>query len=82
MALMMMTSLVLAAVQPLPSEPRAAAPATESEKMICKHQALTGTRFAKKICYTKADWDAKAEADRRALAEMTGNTVQRESKRD
>ena len=82
MATVSMAWLALAAAQPVPSEPRATPPAADSEKMICKHQALTGTRFAKKICYTKADWDAKAEADRRALAEMTGNTVQRESKRD
>jgi hypothetical protein len=65
-----------------PATPAGATVATPETKMVCKRQALTGTRFAKKICYSAAQWDEKAEADRRAMAEMTGNTVQRESGRN
>jgi hypothetical protein len=66
---------------PLPS-PTASTPARADDKMVCKRQAQTGTRFAKKICYTVAQWDAMAEADRRMLAETIGATAQRESGRN
>jgi hypothetical protein len=41
----------------------------DSEDKICKRQAKTGTRFASKICYTKAQWEEITEANKRAAAE-------------
>ena len=41
----------------------------DGEDKICKRQAKTGTRFASKVCYTKAQWEEIAEANKRAAAE-------------
>lgn len=75
------------AASPVPATTTAAvtteaAPVAAADRMICKRQALTGTRFAKKICYTSAQWDARAEADRRAIEEATSRAIQRDSGRD
>ena len=40
-----------------------------AQDMVCKRQAKTGTRFASKICYTKAQWEEITEANKRAAAE-------------
>ena len=60
----------------------ATAKAADPERMVCKRQALTGTRFARKICFSRAEWDAQAEQDRRALAEATSGQVQRDTGRN
>ena len=52
---------------PAASAPVAADAKQEPEDpMICKNRAITGTRFAKKACMPKSEWDAmtaKAEQD-------------------
>ena len=40
-----------------------------SQEIVCKRQAKTGTRFASKVCHTKAEWAEIAEANKRAAAE-------------
>lgn len=42
----------------------------DASKLICKSQKDTGTRFAKKKCMTKAQWDAVAEQHKRDAKEM------------
>jgi hypothetical protein len=43
----------------------AAAPhANDDDKVICKTEEVTGSRFPKRLCDTKAGWDAKARAAR------------------
>ena len=39
-------------------------PADDGNKMVCTREIPTNTRFAKKICMTKAQRDAIAERDR------------------
>ena len=39
------------------------------DEMVCKRQAKTGTRFASKICHTRAQWAEITEANKRAAAE-------------
>ena len=34
----------------------------EKERLVCKRFAKTGTRVKKKVCRTRAEWDAIAEA--------------------
>ncbi|APZ99560.1 hypothetical protein BWQ93_14505 [Sphingopyxis sp. QXT-31] len=61
---------------PLLSVPALASPNDEEavavdpkDKLVCKRQQATGTRFFKKICKTAAQWDALAEQHRRDLRE-------------
>lgn len=35
------------------------------DKLICKKEAKTGTRFPTKICHTRAEWDAISEQNKR-----------------
>lgn len=39
----------------------------DGERMVCKYQLQTGTRFKTKICKTAAEWEAMAEAHREGL---------------
>lgn len=43
--------------------------AKPEEKLVCKKQQQTGTRFGKRICHTAAQWDEISEAHRRTMAE-------------
>lgn len=42
-----------------PSVVAAAKPVT-AEKPICRSEETTGSRFSKRVCHTKADWNAMA----------------------
>ncbi|MET0589065.1 MAG: hypothetical protein ABWZ75_11150 [Novosphingobium sp.] len=44
--------------------------AEEADPIVCKQQARTNTRFAKKVCMRKSEADARAKADQRAADEM------------
>lgn len=48
----------------------AASDSSATTKVICKNLQQTGSRFAKKTCRTKSEWDAMAEAARRRGEEM------------
>ena len=54
------------------SMPNAAAKtrAETKERMICKSEPETGTRFQRKTCRTAVEWDEIAEANRQAASEM------------
>jgi hypothetical protein len=63
----------------------AAASASESqddgERLVCKNQAKTGTRFAKRVCRTRDQWEAMREnARRQAEEEFNRRTI--ETRRD
>lgn len=47
--------------------PKAAKP--EDQKVVCKREAKTGTRFPSKICKTRAQWTEITEATKRMAAE-------------
>jgi hypothetical protein len=39
-----------------PSAP-AAKPADDPDKVVCREEPVTGSRFTRRICMTKAEWD-------------------------
>ena len=39
------------------------------DRIVCKRYKQTGTRFENKVCKPASEWEAIAEAHRRALAE-------------
>ena len=43
--------------------------AQDLDKVICKQRPQTNTRFKRKICMTRGEWDAAAEAAKRQAAE-------------
>ncbi|MES3057538.1 hypothetical protein O6V14_18035 [Sphingomonas faeni] len=60
------------AQQPVPATPsaepnEAAAKPTPIEKPICRSEETTGSRFSKKVCRTKAEWNAMAADGAAAL---------------
>jgi hypothetical protein len=67
---MILVSLALTlAAADAPAKP----PADPSQQMVCRRETLTGTRFGRKICLTKAQREATAEADYKAMQEMRQN---------
>ena len=65
------------------SSPSFAEPATASipngrdlqNKVVCKYELKTGTRFKERSCRTVKDWDAMREQHMRDAKEMAGPTV-------
>lgn len=48
---------------------------SEKGKLVCKSERRTGTRFPKRTCYRKADWDKITDANRRAAEELLNTKV-------
>jgi hypothetical protein len=47
----------------------------DPDRVICKNQAITGSRFIKRICMTRADWNEqtrKTQEAERKLGESAG----------
>jgi len=55
-----------AALAPAP----APAAKADKERQICKTEALAGSRVPKKVCATKAEWEARRQDDREQLDKM------------
>lgn len=74
-----MLALLIAAAAPAASSPDTdAAVTTEAkaeDKMICKEQAQTNSRFRKKICHKQSEWAAIAEENKRNYAEQRDRPV-------
>lgn len=45
-------------------------PLEADQRVVCKKQKATGTRFEKKTCMTARQWEATREQNRRDLKEM------------
>lgn len=58
---------------PVSEAPAQATPAatetvkSDKDRMVCKTEALAGSRVPKKICATKGEWDSRRQADRDQL---------------
>jgi hypothetical protein len=50
----------------------------DPDEMICKLEDQTNTRFKKKVCMTRRDREALAEAQKRDLNEMVSRSVMRD----
>lgn len=46
--------------------------AEADDAMVCKKTTVVGSKFNKRVCATKAEWAARAEADR-----LTTDSIQR-----
>jgi hypothetical protein len=73
-----------AAQPPVPAAAPAApapapAPAAQSKKdMICKSEQTTGSRFPTKVCYSKAEYEAKQRLDQQQLRQSQTGGLQRQ----
>ena len=45
-------------------------PMIESDQIICRRMRLTGTKFARKVCGTRAEFEARAVRDQEMWREM------------
>ncbi len=68
-----------AAAETAPADAAAtpAAPVAKSDKdrMVCKTEALAGSRVPKKVCATKGEWDARRQADRDQLEKAQKSAI-------
>lgn len=60
----MLTTLLLLALASQQTEPT---PPPAKEKKICRAEQETGSRVGKRVCRTKAEWDAIADQGNRDL---------------
>lgn len=76
-----MLALLIAAAAPTASSPdtetdaAGTAEAKAEDRMICKEQAQTNSRFRKKICHKQSEWAAIAEENKRSYAEQRDRPV-------
>ncbi|HEX8527550.1 hypothetical protein [Allosphingosinicella sp.] len=52
------------------ADPVGAPGANSRDERVCRQRAKTGTRFATRVCHTRAQWERITEENRRAAAEM------------
>lgn len=57
--------------------PPAAAKANKEDK-VCKIEQVTGSRFPKKVCYSKADYEERRRLDQDHLRENQTGGLQRQ----
>ena len=64
----------LALVSPVSAQAGSTA-TTPEDRVVCKYQTATGTKFKTKICKTHKEWEAMREQNRRDLKEMIDRPV-------
>ncbi|MDO8912546.1 MAG: hypothetical protein Q8N10_11585 [Phenylobacterium sp.] len=73
---LLMSAALSGADQPAAATPQAipvAAPLNKGEqriKMVCRQEAPTGTRLAKRTCLSLEDWKRRSEEDQEAMRQM------------
>lgn len=60
-----------------PQTPPPAA-AKAKEEMICKSEQVTGSRFTHKVCYSKAEYEARQRLQQEQLRESQSSGLQRQ----
>ncbi|MBA4010342.1 MAG: hypothetical protein C0481_00620 [Phenylobacterium sp.] len=55
----------------IPPAPAKAAP--KEEKVVCKYEAETGSRFSKKVCLTPSQMKIRRDEARKALSDIQTN---------
>jgi hypothetical protein len=73
-AVAVVMALALATPSAAQLSPTATAP-DSSDRMVCKSEIRTGTRFKTRNCKTWREWEAIREAHRRAAKEMIDRPV-------
>lgn len=56
------------AVSPVLAAPSSEPP--DDQRIVCKQEVKAGSRFAKRTCKSKAQWDLIAEAHKRSAKEL------------
>ena len=64
-ATMVLSTAVYAQASSAPQAPTANA--ESKAKRVCKSEPVVGSRFAKKVCHTQAEWEAIQQNDRLML---------------
>lgn len=64
----------LALVSPAPGQAGSTASAPE-DRVLCKYQVSTGTKFKTRTCKTQKQWEAVREQNRRDLKDMIDRPV-------
>jgi hypothetical protein len=67
--------LAAASVALSPVTPSYAEEKKDENKLVCKREQQTGTRFAKKVCRTSAEWDVIETLAKRAAAEVVNRPI-------
>ena len=75
MPLLSASAALLIALQAAPQPAPLQETEPEKEKLVCKSQTGTNTRFKKKTCMTRAQWDAIAEQNKRDYSESRDRPV-------
>lgn len=74
MSLILTLSVLTLSMAPAPQQgnlgPNANAGPNAANTMVCKYQIKTGTRFKRKTCRTRAQWDAITEASRQTIKDI------------
>ncbi|CAN7468613.1 hypothetical protein LJR164_003127 [Phenylobacterium sp. LjRoot164] len=58
-----------------PAPAVAPAKAAKEEKLVCKYEAETGSRFSKKVCMTPAQAKARRDEARKAVSDIQTNSA-------
>lgn len=81
-AMLAASSAPAAEAAPAPTAAPAAAPApaptqavAKEEKLICKYEAETGSRFSRKVCMTAAQMKARRDEGRKAVSDIQTNAA-------
>jgi hypothetical protein len=64
----------LALVSAVPAQAGSTA-STPEDRVVCKYEVSTGTKFKTKTCKTHKQWEAMREQNRRDLKEMIDRPV-------
>lgn len=74
--LSLIVAMTVAGAPALPAPAQSNAKA-DPNQIVCKKQPKIGTRFADKICHTRAEWEQITEENKRAAAEMANRALNR-----
>jgi len=66
-AAMLQAGAPAAAQAPAPPPAKAAKAKPGPNDMVCKREAVLGSRMKERICMTQGEWDARQEQDREDL---------------
>ena len=64
-----------AAATPAAPAPAAAPDKAKEEKLVCKYEMETGSRFSKKVCMTQAQAKARRDEARKAVSDIQANSA-------
>lgn len=73
-AIILAIGLALAAGPAQADEAPAAKAKDDADKVVCKKEVVPNSRFTKRTCMTKAEWEQRTETAMRALRDVQNRT--------